>query len=82
MADIANPSFRTRLQGYDRDQVQKMIDRIGRTLSGSAARTERVRVVDLQYFYFDVKVGGYDRQQVHQYLAEAITALRRRALAA
>lgn len=82
MADIANPSFRTRLQGYDRDQVQKMIDRIGRTLSGSAARTARVRVVDLQYFYFDVKVGGYDRQQVHQYLAEAITALRRRALAA
>jgi len=41
-----------------------------------------VLVSDLQYFYFDVRMGGYDRDQVHQYLADAIVALRRRAIAA
>ncbi len=81
MVDIANPSFRTRFQGYDRDQVHRMIDRIVRTLSGTARR-DAIRVADLQYFYFDVKIGGYDRAQVHDYLSEAITALRRRSLAA
>jgi cell division septum initiation protein DivIVA len=74
MSDIANPTFRTRLHGYDRDQV-------GRTLSGQARR-DAVLVSDLQYFYFDVRMGGYDRGQVHQYLADAIVALRRRAMAA
>jgi DivIVA domain-containing protein len=81
MADIANPSFRTRLQGYDRDQVHKVIDRIARTLAGTA-RADAIRVVELQYFYFDVKFGGYDRSQVHEYVRDAITALRRRSLAA
>lgn len=80
MADIANPTFRTRLQGYDRDQVNRMIDRIARTLAGTARNA--VRVVDLQYVYFDVKVGGYDRREVQAYLAEVISALRRRSLAA
>jgi cell division septum initiation protein DivIVA len=73
--------FRTRLHGYDRDQVQRMVDRIGRTLTGQARR-DAVLVSDLQYFYFDVRVGGYDREQVHQYLSDAVEALRRRALAA
>ncbi|HEX5997492.1 MAG TPA: DivIVA domain-containing protein [Jiangellales bacterium] len=81
MSDIANPTFRTRLHGYDRDQVNRMIDRIVRTLSGQARR-DAVLVSDLQYFYFDVRMGGYDRDQVHQYLAEAIVVLRRRAIAA
>lgn len=81
MSDIANPTFRTRLHGYDRDQVNRMIDRIVRTLSGRARR-DAVLVSDLQYFYFDVRMGGYDRDQVHQYLADAIVALRRRAIAA
>ncbi len=81
MFDLENPTFRTRLQGYDRDQVNRMVDRIVRTLAGHARR-DAVRVSDLQYFYFDVRMGGYDRKQVHQYLAEAVDALRRRALAA
>lgn len=81
MADIATPTFRTRLQGYDRDQVHKMIDRIARTVAGTA-RADAIRVVELQYFYFDVKFGGYDRAQVHQYIRDAITVLRRRSLAA
>lgn len=81
MADIANPSFRTRLQGYDRDQVHKMVDRIARTLAGTA-RNDAIRVAELQYVYLDVKVGGYDRSQVHEYINDAIAALRRRALAA
>lgn len=81
MHDIANPTFRTRLHGYDRDQVHRLVDRIGRTLAGQARR-DAVLVSDLQYFYFDVRMGGYDREQVHQYLAAAIEALRRRAFAA
>lgn len=82
MADLADPSFRTRLQGYDRDQVNRMIERIGRTLAGTAGRAEVVRVDDLQYAYFDVKFGGYDRREVHDYLTAAIAAIRRRSLAA
>jgi cell division septum initiation protein DivIVA len=81
MPDIANPTFRTRLHGYDRDQVHRMVDRIGRTLTGQARR-DAVLVSDLQYFYFDVRMGGYDRDQVHEYLTNAIAALRRRAMAA
>lgn len=81
MSDIANPTFRTRLHGYDRDQVQRMVDRSSRTLTGQAHR-DAVLVSDLQYFYFDIRLGGYDRKQVHKYLADAIDALRRRAMAA
>jgi DivIVA domain-containing protein len=81
MPDIANPTFRTRLQGYDREQVDRMVDRICRTLTGQA-RHNAVVVSDLQYFYFDVKMRGYDRDEVHQYLSDAIAALRRRAIAA
>lgn len=82
MADLANPTFRTRLQGYDRAQIDKLVDRVARTLAGTASRTEVVRVVDLQYFYFDVKFGGYDKTEVHSYIGDAIDAIRQRAVAA
>lgn len=81
MTGLPHPTFRTKFQGYDRQQIDRMVDRIERTLAGTA-RKDRVRVVDLQYFYFDVRVGGYDRRQVHEYLSNAITALRRKAVAA
>lgn len=82
MTDLTRPDFRTTFHGYDRGQVQKLVDRIERTLAGTA-RLDPVTVPDLQYdVYFDVRVGGYDRKEVQQYLAEAIATLRRRAVAA
>lgn len=81
MGQLTRPEFHTRIKGYDKDQIDRLVDRVDRTLAGTAGK-DRVRVVDLQYFYFDVRVGGYDRSEVHEFLQQSIGALRRRALAA
>ncbi len=81
MTSLSRPEFHTRIKGYDRTQIDRLVDRVERTLAGTAGR-DRIRVVDLQYFYFDVRVGGYDRAEVHEFMQQAIAALRRRALAA
>lgn len=82
MAIDDRPDFRVKMQGYDRSQVDRLVERIQRTLSGAAVR-DPVSVVELQYYvYFDVRVRGYDRRRVHEYIDVAIAALRRRALAA
>lgn len=81
MAELTRPEFSTRIKGYDKEQIDRLVDRVERTLTGTAGR-DRIRVVDLQYFYFDVRVGGYDRTEVHEFLQQSIVALRRRAVAA
>lgn len=81
MTQLAHPTFQTRVKGYDKEQIDRLVDRVERTLAGTAGK-DRILVVDLQYFYFDVRVGGYDRAEVHEFLQQAIAALRRRAVAA
>lgn len=81
MTGIDGPLFRVRFHGYDTDQVERLVDRISGTLSGTAR--DPVSVPELQYgVYFDIKARGYDRDQVDAYVADSIDALRRNALAA
>lgn len=81
MAQLTPAVFNTRIKGYDKEQIDRLVDRVQRTLSGTAGK-DRIRVVELQYFYFDVRVGGYDRSEVHEFMQQAIGALRQRAVAA
>jgi len=80
MTGIDGP-FRVRFHGYDTEQVDRLVNRIRTTLSGTGR--DAVSVPELQYgVFFDIRARGYDRGEVDSFIAESIAALRRNALAA
>lgn len=82
MTGYERPLFGVRLHGYDRGQVERLVDRVERTLEGRIAH-DAVSVPELQYgVYFDLRMKGYDRRQVDGFIEDSINALRRNALAA
>jgi cell division septum initiation protein DivIVA len=74
--------FRVKLHGYDQNQVDKLVERVHQTLAGRIAH-DAVSVVELQYgVHFDIRMRGYDRRQVQQFVSDSIDALRAKAVAA
>jgi DivIVA domain-containing protein len=74
------PEFPTALRGYDRIEVDAFVDRVERTLAGSAG-VDAVTPESIQAVTFSSALRGYRVEEVDDYLDRAVAELETRSAA-